>query len=206
MPRRYRIAVSAALIALLLLAMWLAFRSHVPRRGLNVGFTTTHGHFPEPARVVADQITVAWVTNTGRSAITLDEPYAQREYAASRLVRDQGASWNQEGYSADLSPGSAAWLAYGFDDANRLKVCFEYHRIGGPVLRAISKPASMLPLKRLPPPAYDWLRRNGLVDGKVYGHYESPWIANPQGRANGRQPIRLGTNQTSPAAASRRSP
>ena len=162
--------------------MWLAFRGRVPQRALSVGFTTTHGHFPEPAQVVADQITVAWVTNSGRSAITLDEPYAQREYAAGRLVRDQGASWNQKGYSADLSPGSAAWLAYGFDDAKRLKVCFEYHRTGGPVLRAISRPASMLPLRRLPPPTYDWLRRYGIVDGKVYGHYESHWIANNNAR------------------------
>jgi len=196
MRRRYRILLGTALVALLLFAMWLTFHSGVPQHRLSVGLTATHG---------ADQITVAWVTNNGRAAITLDEPYAQREYAAGRLVRDQGASWNQAGYSKDLSPGRVAWLAYGFDDTTRLKVCFEYHRNGGPVLRAISKPASMLPLRKLPRPTYDWLRRNGIVDGKVYGHYESPWIASPQGGANGRQPIRSGTNQTSPAAASRRS-
>ncbi len=202
MRRRYKILLNAALVALLLFAMWLALHGGVPQHQLGVGFTTTHGNF---SRLVADQITVAWVTNSGRSAITLDEPYAQREYAAGRLVRDQGSSWNTEGYSAYLPPGRVAWLAYGFGDEKRLKVCFEYHRIGGPVLRAISKLASMLPLRRLPRPTYDWLRRNGIVDGKVYGHYESPWVANPQGGANGRQPTRSGTNQTSPAAASRRS-
>jgi hypothetical protein len=206
MRRQYRILTTAALVALLLALVWVMFRGTLPGRSLSFGLTTTHGHFPEPGLIYADQIAVTWATNTGRSGIFLDEPYAQRENAAGRLVRDGGASWNQKGYSADLSPGSAAWLAYGFDDAKRLKVCFDYHRSGGAMLRAISKPASMLPLRRLPLRTYDWLRRNGIVDGNVYGHYESPWIANPQGGANGRQPSRSTTNRTSAAAASRSSP
>src|SRR5438093_3025986 len=120
--RRYKIVVSASLIALLLFAVWLAFHNGVVQHSVSVGFTTAHGHFPEPALLVGDQITVAWVTNTGHSAITLDDPHVQFENAAGRLVRDQGSSWNQERYSADVSPGSAAWLANGFDrDKKRLK-------------------------------------------------------------------------------------
>jgi hypothetical protein len=37
-------------------------------------------------------------------------------------------------------------------------------------------------------------------------HCPFPWIANPQGGANGRQPFGSGTNRTSATAASRRSP
>lgn len=177
MRRRYQIAIGTALVALLLLAMWLTFHSRAARRGLSVDFTTAYGHFGEPPLVVGEQIIVAWVTNTGNCAITVDDPYVQFENTAGRLVRDQGSSWNQKGYSADLSPGSVAWLANGFDpDRKRLKFVFEYHRNGGPFLKVISKAAHVLPLTRLRPRTYDWLRRNGIVDGTVYGHYEGPWI------------------------------
>jgi hypothetical protein len=192
---RYKVVVSAALIALLLFAMWLGLHRGVPQHNVSVGVTTSH------------ESTVAWVTNTGRSAITLADHYVQFENAAGQLVRDLGPSWNQEGYSTDLSPGTAAWLATGFDqDTRRLKFVFEYHRNGGPMLSVISKAVSVLPLRRLPPRPYDWLHRHGIVDGAVYGHYESSWIANPQGGANGRQPVRSETNQTPAVAAPRRSP
>ncbi len=198
--------VAAALVVLFLFAMWLAFRRGATQRTVSVGFTTTNGHFPEPVLVVGDQIITAWVTNTGRSAITLNEPYVLFENAAGGLVRDQGASWNQKGYSADLPPGTAAWLANGFDrDRKRLRFIFEYHRDGGPLLRIISKVVGMLPLRQLPQRAYDWLHRNGIVDGIVYGHYESSWIANP-GWSDGRQPIRSEKYRAPAAAASRRSP
>jgi len=207
MRLRYKVVVSAVLIALLLFAMWLAFHSGVPRHNVSVAFTTAHGHFPEPAQVVADQIIVAWVTNTGRSAIALDEPCVQFENAAGRLVRDDGSSWNQKGYFADLSPGSAAWLANGFgSDTKRLKFVFDYHRRGGPLLRAISNAARVLPLARLPRRTYDWLRQNGIVDGFLHHHYEGPWIANPEGGANGRQLSGSEANRTPPDAASQRSP
>jgi hypothetical protein len=207
MRRVHRIVLSAGLIALLLLLVWLLFNLGPRRRDLSMGLTTAQGHFPEPGLVYDDQLVVLWVTNTGRLAVTLDEPYSQSEYAAGRLVTDFGSSWNQEGYCADLKPGSAAWLAYGFDQhARLLRVCFDYHRDGGPLLAMTSKVAGILPLKRLPQGIYDWLRRKGIVDGRVHNHYESQWVANPQGRANGRQPIRSDTNQASTAAASRPSP
>ncbi len=207
MHRRYKIAVSAALIALLLFSMWLGFHSGMPQHNVSVALTMAHDQFPQPFPVVADQVTVAWVTNTGRLAITLEAPYVQFENVAGRLVRDHGSSWNQEGYSAELSPGRTAWLANGFDkDRKRLKFVFEYHRNGGPLLSVISEVVSVVPLRRLPHWAYDWLHRNGIVDGNVYGHYESCWIANPQGAANGSQPIRSETNPASGAAGSRRSP
>jgi hypothetical protein len=195
--RRYKIAASAALVALVLGAIWLMRHVGAARHGLSVAFTTTRGHFPEPAKVVADQIAVMWVTNTGRSPIKLDMPCVQFENAAGRLVRDQGSSWNQKGYSADLPPGSVAWLANGLDpDRKRSKFVFEYSRSGGSSLKAVSTALSVLPLKRLPRPTYDWLRQNGMVDGIVQGHYESPWIVNPQGGVNPGQPSGLETNRT----------
>lgn len=207
MARHYKIAVAAAVIALLLIAIWLTFRRGATPPVLTVAFTTVHTHFPEPALVVGDQIIVAWVTNTTRLAITLDMPYAQFETADGRLVLDQGSSWNQQGYSASLAPGSASCLAYGFDpDRQRLKLAFDYHRNGGPLGRTISKVAGILPLKRLPVRIYDWLRRNGMVDGALHGHYEGPWIANPQSGVKGGQTLSSGTNPTAAAAPSPRPP
>ena len=206
-PRHYKISLILALIPLVLLALWIAYHSSRTQPRIGVAFSTAHGHFPEPARVVGDQLIILWVTNTGRSAMTLEEPYVQFENAAGRLVRDQGSSWNQQGYSADLSPGNVAWLAGGFDtDTKRLRFVFEYRRDGGALLKAISKAIGALPLKRLPKRTYDRLCRNGWVDGIVYGHYEGPGIANPQGGANRGQPCGPETNRTSAAAAPRRSP
>ncbi len=205
--RNHKVTVIVGLILLILLVLLAFWIAHPSGPRIGVAFTTAHGHFPEPALVVGEQITILWVTNGGRAAISLEMPYVQYENAAGRLVRDQGASWNQKGYSADLSPGGVAWLANGFDpDRKRLKFVFEYRRSAGPLGRAVSKAIGVLPLKRLPQRSYDWLRRNGMVDGIVYGHYEGPWIANSQGGANGRQPSGSDTNRTSAAAASRRSP
>lgn len=186
MHRRFKMLLSAVLIALLLFAIWLGLHSGVPQPNVSVGFTAAHGHFPEPPVYFADQIIIAWVTNTGRSAITLGEAYVQFENAAGRLVRDEGPSWHPRG--SDLPPGTAAWLVNGFDrDRRTLRFIFEYHRDGGPLRKGISKAAGVLPLKRLPRRTYDWLGRNGMLDGLLHGHYEGPWIANPEGGANGRQ-------------------
>jgi len=87
--------ISALLLAILLLAVWLGFQGGAKQRRLSVGFTTAHGHFPESALLFADQIIVACVTNTGRSALTLENPYVQFENAVDRLVNDSGGSWNQ---------------------------------------------------------------------------------------------------------------
>jgi hypothetical protein len=195
MRSRYKTMASAALLVLLLLAIWLVTPSRAAQHRIGVGFTTASGHFPEPARLVAHQIFVLWVTNTGRSAISLDLPYVLFEDAAGRLVRDNGDSWNEEAYGATLSPGSAAWLASGFDrdDGNRkLKFVFDYHWDGGPLLGGIIKAAGFLHLR--------------MLDGAFHRHYESLWFANPQGGSNGKQPIRSETNATSAAAAPRRSP
>ncbi len=205
MGRRDKIAATAAAVMLFLIAMWLTLHRGAAEPGLSVAFATARAHFPDPALVVGDYIIVAWVTNTGPSAITLDLPYVQFATADGRLVRDQGCSWHQQGCQATLSPGSATWLANGFDpDRQRLRFAFEYHSNGGSLLRAISKAARILPLKRLPVRTYEWLRRNGMVDGAVYRHHGGPWIANPQGGANGRRPVTSGTSSTSAAAAFRR--
>src|SRR5262249_32551534 len=125
MWRRRKIVVFTALVALLV-AMWLVFGRSAAQRSLGVGFTSAKAHFPESALVVADQITVAWVTNTCRCAINLGMPYVQFEDTAGRLMTDQGSSWNQEGYSATLPPGSVAWLASGFAaETKRLRFGFE---------------------------------------------------------------------------------
>jgi hypothetical protein len=182
MRHRYKVAISATLIALLLALVWLLFRGSAPHRSLSFGQTTTHDHFPDRGLIYADQIAVTWVTNTGRSRVTLEAPYSQFE-REGRLVQDRGSSWAQAGPSADLPPGKAMWLAYGFGDAKRLRICFEYRLNGGPWLRAISKAAGVLPLKKLPQRIYDWLLQNGIVDGFLRRNYEGPWIANPQGGA-----------------------
>ena len=178
MPLRYKVVASAAVIALLLVAMGLVFHSGAEQRSIRVGFTTSQG------QLIGDQITFAWVTNTGHSTITLDVPHVVYENAAGRIENAYGAYYTQKtitpkSYSAALPPGGTACLVCGFnEDRIRLKCVFEYHRKAGPVPRAISKPGGALPLRRLPRGAYDWLRRNGMVDGVLYNRYESPWLAN----------------------------
>jgi hypothetical protein len=195
MRRRFKIIVGVALVALLLLALLLTFHDGTAQHSINVGFTSAHGHFPEPGLIYGDQSTVAWVTNAGHFAVTLDTPCVLFENTAGRLIRDQGPSWNQEGYNANLSPRSAAWLANDLNqDRKRMKFVFEYHRDGGPLLRGISKAVAVLPAARFPQGSYDWLRRNGFVDGAVHGHYESRWFTNAS------QPLRPETNPT-PAVA-----
>ena len=206
MHRRRRIIVGIVLVAFLSV-LWLFIRANAPQRTLTISFTTAKGHFPEPPLVVANLIAVAWVTNTGRFSLTLDEPYVQFENAAGQLVRDHGSSWNQQSYSADLPPGSAAWLANGFDaDRRRQRFVFEFHRNGGPLVRVLSKAVGLLPVRQLPASTYDWLHRNGMIDGVRYGHYESIWIANPHGGASGQQPSSSEADRTSATAGSGHSP
>jgi hypothetical protein len=206
-PRHRRIALAVAVMVLVLVAFWVALRSGSAHPRIGVALGTAHGKFPEQPLLSADDIAVAWITNTGSSRITLTDPCVQFENAAGRVITDQGSSWNQKAYSTDLSAGAAAWLASGFDrDRQRLKFIFEYRRSGGAFLKAAAKVAGVLPLNRLPQRSYAWLRQNGLVDGTLHLRYESSWIANPQGGANGRQPFSSYTNRTSAAAASRGSP
>jgi hypothetical protein len=209
MRSRYKILAGAALVVLLLLAIWSAFPGRPVRSRMSVGFTTASGHFPEPSQFFADEIVVLWVTNTGPATLYLDDGYVRFENAAGRLVRDYGPSWHQESnssHSGNVLPGNAAWLASGFDRDNgkrRLQFVFAYHWDASPMIKGISKAVGQLPVNRLPQRTYNWLRRNGMVDGGVHRDYESHWIANPKGGASGRPPIFLDTNRISAPAASR---
>jgi hypothetical protein len=179
MLRRKKIAVGVVIVALLLIGIWLALPGPRGPSGISVGFTTVRGHFPEPGILYADQIIVLWVTNTGNSTVTLNNPFTQFENPDGRLIMDMNTSWNQKGFSVTLSPGSSASLATGFEsDRRKLKFAFDYHRDAGPVRRAISKALGWLPLKRLPMRTQNWLHRNGMVDGAMHGHYEGAWVTN----------------------------
>jgi hypothetical protein len=184
MRRRYKILASAAVIAVLLFAMWLALHNRIAQHSLGIGFTSSP--------VVAEQPTILWVTNTGRSAVTLDQGYVRFEDAAGRRVRDLlGPSWNgQTGHSPVVLPGKSAWLSSGYPvrDATRFKFVFDYHWNGSPLVRLISKGTGVFPLKALPSRTYDWLLQNGLVDGMLRGHYESPLVVKPQGTGSASQP------------------
>jgi hypothetical protein len=171
-----KILLGAIIIVLLLFALWLML-GRAGRNDVSVAFTTARGHF---GGVYSPELVVEWVTNSYPSQITLEEPKVQFENSVGHFVLDQGSSWNQEGYYMDVPPGKAAWLANGFGpDRKRLRFSFEFHRSGGPVLGLMSKAIRVLPLRRLPPRQYEWLRRNGLIDGLMHGSYESAWFANP---------------------------
>ncbi len=176
---RFSRIMTAALLGLLALAVWLVLHGHPAQRGLSVGYTTARGHFPEPGLAFAEHLVVAWVTNTGGSMVSLDLPSIQEELSTGQFVTDQGPSWNQKGNFPELVPGGSAWLASGFDGGTkRLKFGFYYHRNGSVALKIISRALGLLPLKWLPPRTYDWLHRNGMIDGAVHDHFESPWFAN----------------------------
>ena len=170
--------MAATLLGLFVFAIWLSLHWREAKPSITVGFTSARGHFPEPPRVVAQALIVAWVTNSERSIVVLDLPSVLEETSTGHVVTDQGPSWNQEGYSRELPRGSSAWLASGFDeDTKRLKFVFDYHRDNA-LLKIISKPLGLLPQKLFPRRTYEWLRRHGMIDGAVHDHYESPWFAN----------------------------
>ncbi len=207
MRRRIRLLLGAALVALLLCAILLLLHTSSARRGLSVGFTTARGHFPEPGLIYDDHIRITWVTNTGHFTLTLENPRVQYENEQGRLVLDMGGSWDQKGYQIVLPPRGVTWHATGFGpDRKRLRFMFDFHRSGGPLLKAISKVVGLLPPKRIPQRVYDWLHRNGLADGNVYGHYETAWFVPPHEGGNPAQPPHLETNRSSAATATGRSP
>src|SRR5262249_12932643 len=148
-----------------------------PAGSIHVRFTTERGDFPERGLVVRDKIFVVWVTNTGPSTIFLGRPVAEIKDSGGRVSEDEGAWWNLKSSSTELSPARAAWVASSFDaDKNQFRFGFEYRRKGNFLLRGASDVFGILPLRRLPVRAYDWLREHGLVDGNVYAVYESPWL------------------------------
>ena len=202
MRARQKIAVSAALVLLLLLAMWLGLHFGVTQPSLSVGFTPDHGHFPESAELVGP---VAWVTNTGHCTITLDGAYVQFENTPRMIGSVYG---NLMVRPVDVAPGRSDWLGNGYEgNTNRFKFHFEYRWNGGPLLRCVSDVLGGLPLRQhLSFGVYYWLCRKGFVNGFVSRRYESPWIANPLGEANGRQLLGAETNRATGTAASRGSP
>jgi hypothetical protein len=170
-----RAAVGAAIFVLVVVLV--AFVGSKSSRGISPGFTTTNGHF---GVLYANQIVVLWATNTAHSTVTLrGREYVEFVNAAGHIIKDMSPSWNQEGSDPSLPPGGVAWLATGFDtDRNKLRFVFETHGNPNTLLISLSKVVGALPLARLPDAASEWLRRNGLVDGIVYAHYESPWFTN----------------------------
>ena len=175
--KRWAVAL-ACVPAIIIVALLL--KAPVPAQSIHVGFATDRGHFPEPGSVFYDQIFVMWVTNTGPSTIFLGRPVDEIKNSAGRVSEDQGYWWNQKRQGAEVSPGNAAWLAFGFDtDKKQVRFGFEYCRKGNFLLTGASAVSGILPLRRLPVRTYDWLRQHGLVDGNLYAAYESPWMDFP---------------------------
>ncbi len=175
MRNRNKILLSAIIIVLLLFALWLRL-GRAGRDGVSVAFTTARGHF---GGVYSAELVVVWVTNSYHSPITLEGPQVLFEDSVDHFVLDQGSSWNQESYDMEVSPGKAAWVANGFGPhRKRLRFSFAFHRSGGPVLGLMSKAIRVLPIRWLPGRQYEWLRRNGLIDGLMHGSYASDGFAN----------------------------
>ena len=206
MRRRHKMVVSLVLASLLPLALWLAFSGRTAQPRLSVGYALTRGYYREPPARVED-IAVAWITNTGPSSILWGSAYMEFENSTGQLVESASPSWNRQAISAHLLPGAPVRLTCDFNgDRRRMRFCFVYQRSSDPLLGAISKITRLLPLRLLPRRTCDWMQRNGLVDGTMFGLYMGPWLANPQGGTNGKQPFSSEINRTSAAAASRCSP
>jgi hypothetical protein len=109
-----------------------------------------------------------------------------------------------------LLPGGVATISFPQNEvpgaARRIRLVFQYFYDAGPLTKAAVHAVTNLPVGSLSPEVRYRLYQQGLLNGQHQRSYDGDWVSNPQGGANGRQPLNSDTNRTSATAASRRSP
>jgi len=96
--------------------------------------------------------------------------------------------------------GWAFWDAMDIIEQNKSRIKFKA-RAGDPVSFRLGW---YLTLENVSPQGFSGMLTGDILDSRMIALFFTPLISEPDGPANGSQPIRSETNQTSPTAGSRR--